>query len=46
MAKAIKKSKKKIRGQYEEKLAVNGGFLDIMKAAGKQANTKSAKKSA
>ena len=42
MAKAVKKVKKKVRGKYDEKLAVNGGFLDIMKAAGKDANTKSA----
>lgn len=41
MAKAVKKAKKKKRGQYEQKLAVNGGFLDIMKAASKQANSKS-----
>lgn len=46
MAKAVKKAKKKKRGQYEEKLAVNGGFLDIMKAAGKHANIKSAKNTA
>ena len=44
MAKAVKKIKKKDRGQYQEKLAVNGGFLDIMKAASQQANNKSAKK--
>ena len=46
MAKAGKKAKKKARGKYDEKLAVNGGFLDIMKAAGKDANTKSGKKPA
>lgn len=34
--KKIKKIKKKDRGQYQEKLAVNGGFLDIMKAASQQ----------
>lgn len=46
MAKATKKAKKKPRGKYEEKLAIVGSFIDIMKAAGKQANTKSAKKPA
>lgn len=41
MAKAAKKKqqpKKKARGNYDEKLAVNGSFLDIMKAASKDAN--------
>ena len=42
--KATKKPPKAKRGKYDEKLAVNGSFLDIMKAAGKQANKKSAKK--
>ena len=47
MAKASKKKakpKKKDRGEYDEKLAVNGSFLDIMKASAKHANAKSAKK--
>ena len=39
MAKAVKKAKKP-----NDKLAVKGSFLDIMKAAGKQANKKSGKK--
>ncbi|MBL4586211.1 MAG: hypothetical protein JKX84_04015 [Flavobacteriales bacterium] len=34
----------KKRGKYDEKLAVNGGFLDIMKAAAKNANDKSEEK--
>lgn len=47
MAKAIKKDKaKKPRPtNYDDKLAVNGSFLDIMKAAVKDANNKSVKKS-
>ena len=47
MAKAAKKKekpKKKSRGEYEEKLAVNGSFLDIIKASAKHANSQSAKK--
>jgi len=45
MAKAVKKNKpKKGRGNYDEKLAVTGSFLDIMKAAVKHANNNSAKK--
>ena len=44
MAKAVKKAKKPGRGKYDEKLAVNGTFLDIMKAAAKNANDKSVKK--
>lgn len=39
-----KKAVKKERGNYDEKLAVSGSFLDVMKAAGKHANTKSAPK--
>ena len=42
MAKAIKKAS--LKKPKEDKIAVNGSFLDIMKAAGKQANKKSAKK--
>ncbi|HTC00163.1 MAG TPA: hypothetical protein VK705_05725 [Ferruginibacter sp.] len=47
MAKAVKKAKpKKERpAKYDEKLAVNGSFLDIMKAAAKHAQNNSAKKS-
>ena len=30
--------------EYKDKLAVNGSFLDIMKAAAKNANDKSARK--
>lgn len=45
MAKENKKATKKAkRGSYDEKLAVNGSFLDIMKAAAKNANEKSIKK--
>lgn len=43
MAKAIKKASPKKPKQ--DTIAVNGSFLDIMKAAGKQATKKSAKKS-
>lgn len=32
------------RGKYEEKLAVKGSFLDIMKAAMKEADEKPKKK--
>lgn len=42
MAKAIKKAKK----PKDDKLAVTGSFMDIMKAAVKQADKKSAKKPA
>jgi hypothetical protein len=42
MAKA--KPKKERPPKYDEKLAVKGSFLDIMKAAGKDANSKSVKK--
>jgi hypothetical protein len=41
MAKAIKKIKTKRAGKYDTKLAVNGTFLDIMKASAKRANSKS-----
>lgn len=45
MAKASKKKAEvKKRGAYEEPLKVNGSFLDIMKAAVKNANDNSAKK--
>ena len=46
MAKEVKKKvkPKKERGNYEEKLAVNGSFMDIMKAAVKDTRNKSAKK--
>jgi len=44
MAKAAKKSKTKRPKEYNDKLAVNGSFLDIMHAAAKNANDKSAKK--
>ena len=46
MAKAAKKKekpKKKSRGEYEEKLAVNGSFLDIIKASAKHADANSKK---
>lgn len=42
MAKSAKTKPK--RGKYDEKLAVKGSFLDIMKAAAKNANDKSAPK--
>jgi hypothetical protein len=45
MAKAKKKIKPKRAEKYDDKLAVNGTFLDIMKASAKDANKKSAKKS-
>ena len=45
MAKAIKKVIKK-KALKEDKLPINGSFLDIMQAAVKQANKKSAKKKA
>ena len=45
MAKAKKKpAKRKKRGKYDEKLAVKGGFIDIMKAAVKNADENSSKK--
>ena len=44
MAKAVKKAKKPVRGKYNEKLAVNGSFMDIMKASAKHANNKSTPK--
>lgn len=41
MAKAAKKTvPKKPRGKYNEKLEVKGTFMDIMKAAVKNANAK------
>jgi len=48
MAKTVKKKAKKKNNRangYNEKLAVKGSFLDIMKASAKDANKKSAKKS-
>lgn len=39
-----KKASKKRPVKYEEKIAVKGSFLDIMKAAAKDANNKSKKK--
>jgi hypothetical protein len=45
MAKAEKKkTERKKRGEYEQPLKVNGSFMDIMKAAVKDADKKSAKK--
>jgi hypothetical protein len=45
MAKAKKtKSKKPREEKYEEKVIVTGSFLDIMKAASKDATNKSAPK--
>jgi hypothetical protein len=46
MAKAVKKAKpKKDRGgKYDEKMAVKGSFLDIVKASVKHAENNSAKK--
>ncbi len=46
MAKVLKKKikQKKQRGNYDEKLSVNGSFIDIMSAAVKDANNKSIKK--
>ena len=48
MAKAVKKPIKKKAtkraSKYEEKLAVNGSFMDIMDAAAKHAQKHSAKK--
>jgi hypothetical protein len=44
MAKATKKSKPKRSKEYDRKLAINGSFIDIMKAAAKNANDKSAHK--
>jgi hypothetical protein len=44
MAKPVKKTKAKRPKEYEEKLAVKGSFLEIMQAAAKNANDKSAKK--
>ena len=47
MAKAVSKKakpKKQRASKYDEKLAVNGSFLDIMKAAVKDTKQHSAKK--
>ncbi len=45
MAKTAKKStSSKKRGKYDEKLKVNGSFMDIMQAAMKDADKKSAPK--
>ena len=41
--KKVKKPNKRSKG-YEEKLAVHGSFLDIIKASAKHANSQSAKK--
>jgi len=44
MAKAKKTAKKKAKPRakkYDEKLAVSGSFLDVMKAAAKHANNAS-----
>lgn len=43
-AKPKKKSKSNRATKYDEKLTVNGSFLDIMKAAVKDANSKNVKK--
>ncbi len=45
MAKAVKKvTDKKKRGNYDEKLAVKGTFMEIMQAAAKHADKNSGKK--
>jgi len=45
MAKATDRKPKKPRAnKYDEKLEVSGSFLDVMKAAAKNANNKSGKK--
>lgn len=45
MAKEKKPTEKKKRGKYDDKLLVKGSFLDLMKAAGKDAkNTNQAAK--
>jgi len=41
--KTKKKAKKQRANKYDEKLSVNGSFLDIMKAASKDAKSKSKK---
>ncbi len=43
MAKAKKPSKTNRAKKYDEKMAVSGSFLDVMNAAAKNANDKSAK---
>ena len=45
MAKTKKKDQKKGSNKYNEKLSVKGSFLDIMKAASKDAKSKSKKPS-
>jgi hypothetical protein len=42
MAKAKKSKKKERPKEYDHKLGVSGSFLDVMKAAAKDANSKSA----
>lgn len=44
MAKAKKAKKSNRATKYDEKLTVNGSFKDLMKAAVKDANNKSAPK--
>jgi len=44
MAKAKKPIKSKRAKKYDEKLAVSGSFLDVVKAAAKNADNKSVKK--
>lgn len=44
MAKAKKKTAKPRGSKYDEKLAVNGSFMDIMRAAVKNAKDKDIKK--
>jgi hypothetical protein len=46
MAKSTKKSTEEKPKKYSEKLVVNGSFLDVVKAAAKNANDKSVKKDA
>lgn len=41
MSKEKKPTDKKKRGEYDEKLQVNGSFMDIMKAAVKNADANS-----
>lgn len=44
MAKASKKNSKTRSKKYDAPLAVKGNFMDVMKAAAKNANDKSEKK--
>ena len=44
MAKKVKTKKKPRPEKYDDKLAVSGSFLDVMKAAAKNANDKNVKK--